>query len=230
MNHSFKIETPKSLAQMVAARLREAIISGELALGEMIAEETLAASFGVSRTPVREALNQLQIQGLVTIRPQRGSYVFEPSAEDVAAIRDFRLMLEVTAAELSYQHDRAGTLQSMDQAIAAMEAAVAAQDAKRYGLADTQLHEAGFQHCGNPYLQNAYQQVAGKVAALRTNLTAPIDILGRRSFEQHVRFRTLFAEGDFAAFEALMRVHVGDTCDVYLRALQARQPAQPARV
>ena len=122
-NNRLKIEAPKSLATLVAQRLREAIIDGEFALGEMIPEETLAASFGVSRTPVREALNQLQLAGLVVIRPQRGSYVFEPTEADIAAICEFRCLLEPRAAELAYRHAREATAAALQAAISEMEEA-----------------------------------------------------------------------------------------------------------
>jgi DNA-binding GntR family transcriptional regulator len=120
---SFKIETPKSLATIVAQRLREAIIDGEFALGAMIPEESLATSFGVSRTPVREALNQLQLLGLVSIRPQRGSYVFEASEADIAALCEFRCVMEPRAAELAWAHDREATLVDLNAAVADMAAA-----------------------------------------------------------------------------------------------------------
>ncbi|HKX40336.1 MAG TPA: GntR family transcriptional regulator, partial [Burkholderiaceae bacterium] len=153
---SFKIETPKSLATIVAQRLREAIIDGEFALGAMIPEETLATSFGVSRTPVREALNQLQLLGLVSIRPQRGSYVFEPSEADIVALCEFRFVMEPRAAELAWRHDKAAALGDLKSAVAEMAAARKAKDAVRYSRADTRLHEAFVHHCGNPYLQAAY--------------------------------------------------------------------------
>ena len=114
---------PKSLAAQVSARLREAIIDGRFALGEMISEEALATSFGVSRTPVREALSQLQSLGLVQVRPQRGSYVFAPTGEDIAALCEFRLVMEPCAARLAWAHDRQGTLSIMKTALADMAAA-----------------------------------------------------------------------------------------------------------
>ena len=99
---SLKLEPPKSRARLVCERLRDAIIDGGFALGSMIPEETLAQSFGVSRTPVREALNLLQIQGLVVIRPQVGSFVFSPSVADIEALCRFRMILEPRAAELAF--------------------------------------------------------------------------------------------------------------------------------
>jgi DNA-binding GntR family transcriptional regulator len=218
----FKIDTPKSLAVMVAQRLREAIIDGEFALGAMIPEESLATSFGVSRTPVREALNQLQGQGLVVIRPQRGSYVFEPSEADIAAICEFRCVVEPRAAELAHAHARDATIAALQSAIDEMEAARSARDPVRYGRADTRLHEAFFEHCGNPYLQAAYATAATKIATLRTHLSAPADVLHTRGFEQHSRLLKLFRAGDFAAFEALMRKHVTGTRDNYVSSLKSR--------
>jgi DNA-binding GntR family transcriptional regulator len=219
---SFKIETPKSLATIVAQRLREAIIDGEFALGAMIPEETLAASFGVSRTPVREALNQLQLLGLVSIRPQRGSYVFEASEADIAALCEFRCVMEPRAAELAWAHDRDATLADLNAAVADMAAARKQKDAVRYSRADTRLHEAFVHHCGNPYLQAAYATAGAKIAALRTHLSAPADVLQPRGYEQHKRLLEFFAAGDFKAFEALMREHVLGTRDNYVANLKAR--------
>src|SRR6516225_331608 len=122
---SLKLDTPKSLAQRVMLRLRQGIIDGEFTLGAAISEETVAQSFGVSRTPVREAMGQLQAQGLVVIRPQVGSFVFTPSAEDITALCTFRIVIEPKAAELAYRHDRAATIAAMEEAIADMKEALA---------------------------------------------------------------------------------------------------------
>lgn len=224
-SNRFKIEAPKSLATQVAQRLREAIIDGEFGLGEMIPEESLASSFGVSRTPVREALNQLQLAGLVVIRPQRGSYVFEPSEADIAAICEFRCLLEPRAAELAYRNAREATAAALQAAINEMEEARSARDAVRYGRADTRLHEAFFEHCGNPYMQAAYATAATKIAALRTHLSAPADVLHAAGFEQHSKLLVLFRAGDFAAFEALMRAHVTGTRNSYVASLKSRAAA-----
>jgi DNA-binding GntR family transcriptional regulator len=225
----FKIDTPKSLAAIVAQRLREAIVDGEFGLGTMIPEESLATSFGVSRTPVREALNLLQLQGLVVIRPQRGSYVFEPSEADIAALCEFRCVVEPHAAELAHRHERDATLAALQSAIDEMESARAARDPVRYGRADTKLHEAFFEHCGNPYLQAAYATAATKIAALRTHLSAPADVLHARGFEQHTELFELFRAGDFAAFGTLMRQHVTGTRDNYVNNLKGRAPAKPGK-
>ncbi|MFT3717534.1 GntR family transcriptional regulator [Pseudorhodoferax sp.] len=222
----FKIDTPRSLAAQVAQRLRDAIVDGQFALGEMIAEETLAASFGVSRTPVREALAQLQSLGLVAVRPQRGSYVFEPTEADVEALCEFRCLIEPRAAELAHRNAREQTIADLQAAIAEMAAARKARDGVRYSRADTRLHEAFVLNCGNPYLQAAYATAGAKIAAMRTHLSATQDVLKPAGFEQHRQLLAHFVAGDFAAFDALMREHVAGTRASYVANLKARRGAR----
>jgi DNA-binding GntR family transcriptional regulator len=217
---SLKLDAPKSLSQRVMLRLRQAIIDGEFELGAVISEEMIAQSFGVSRTPVREAMGLLQSQGLVTIRPQVGSFVFTPSAADISALCAFRIIIEPKAAGLAYGHDRTGAVAAVTSAIAGMERALAAKDNVAYGRADGALHDAFFTHCGNRYLVEAYQQVSGRVAALRTNLSSPIDIQTPASFDEHRMLLRLFERGEFAAFETLMTSHIANSGLTYAQALE----------
>lgn len=220
---SFKLDAPKSLSQRVMLRLRQAIIDGEFKLGAVISEEMIAQSFGVSRTPVREAMGQLQSQGLVVIRPQVGSFVFTPSATDISALCTFRIIIEPKAAELAYRHDRVGAVAAMRSAVAAMEQALAAKDNVAYGRADTALHDAFFVHCGNHYLMESYQLVSGRVAALRTNLSSPIDVQTPASFDEHRTILRLFEHGEFAALETLLRSHIANSGRTYARTLEAAE-------
>ena len=216
---SLKLDTPKSLSQRVMLRLRQAIIDGEFGLGAVISEEMIAQSFGVSRTPVREAMGLLQSQGLVVIRPQVGSFVFTPSAADISALCAFRIIIEPKAAEFAYRN-RAGALAAMRSAISEMELALAAKDNVAYGRADTAMHEAFFAHCGNRYLVESYQLVSGRVAALRTNLSAPVDVQTPASFDEHRKLLHLFERGELAAFETLMTSHIANSGLTYARALE----------
>ena len=217
---SFKLDTPKSLSQKVMLRLRQAIIEGELKLGAVIAEEMLAQSFGVSRTPVREAMSLLQAQGLVVVRPQVGSFVFTPSATDIVELCTFRILIEPKAAELAYRHDRDGALKVMTAAVAEMKRALAARDTLAYGSADTAFHDALFVHCGNHYLMQSYQLIAGRVAALRINLSSPLDVQTPASFDQHRELLDLFERGKFGEFAELMTSHITSSGHAYARALE----------
>ncbi|RMF02778.1 MAG: GntR family transcriptional regulator [Chloroflexi bacterium] len=97
------IITQNSLADIVTNRIREAIIKGKLPPGERLSEPSLAAEFGVSRSPVREALVRLESEGLVLRQANRGFFVWSPVENDVDEIFSLRVMMESLAAELVIQ-------------------------------------------------------------------------------------------------------------------------------
>ena len=88
-------------------------MDGRLALGEALSELKLAAALNVSRTPVRDALTALQLQGLIDVRPQSGSFVFMPSEEDVAELAEFRRVMELTALRFCFARRRDEALRQM---------------------------------------------------------------------------------------------------------------------
>jgi len=222
-----KIEQPRSLAEMVAVRLRSAIIDGEIGLGESIVEEKLAESFGVSRTPVRDALVLLQMQGLVTVQPKRGSFVFIPTVEDVVLLCEFRKLTEVNAMELALQRNKAALVDRLRTIIAAMAEAREAHDAIQYGKLDTDFHQAFVDLSGNPFIADAYALVAGQIAALRHHLTRPIESLREISFAEHHQFIDLVEQGDPKGFRAVMDLHVDRTSAIYVNALETAKTTQP---
>jgi len=88
----------QALVDELASQLQGRVLSGEIPTGTWLRQETLAAEYGVSRTPVREALRKLQASGLVEMRPQRGALVRMPSARDVREAYEVRAELEGLAA------------------------------------------------------------------------------------------------------------------------------------
>ena len=93
-----------SLGSRVFQRLREDILSGKYKEHDELRENTLGKELGVSRTPVREALRQLELEGLVTIVPNKGAYVTSIKAKDVADIYHVRSMLEGLCARWATEH------------------------------------------------------------------------------------------------------------------------------
>ena len=96
----------KSLADLVVQELRTRILDGRLRLGESLSENTIAADLGISKTPVREALLRLKMDRLVDVLPQRGSYVFRLSAQEVGMVSELREVLEVAAAAAAMKRER----------------------------------------------------------------------------------------------------------------------------
>lgn len=225
----FEFEAPRSLTDIVASRVRQAIVDGEFQLGQSISEESLADSFGVSRTPVRDALSLLQSDGLVEIRPKRGSFVFLPSEDDIRAICDFRATLELHAAKLSHAAARGETLARLRQLLDEMAGADARDDSRSYGRADTAFHEALFERCGNSYVRDAYQRIAGKIASMRTNLSKQFGDARAVSMDEHRELVRLFERGDFDAMEQLLQGHIGRTVEAFRRAASANPDLGAAR-
>jgi len=89
----------RSAPDLVASVLREAILKGLLKGGQQLKQDNIAAWFGVSRIPVREALRELEAEGLITLFPNRGAQVAELSAEEAREIYEIRILLETAALE-----------------------------------------------------------------------------------------------------------------------------------
>jgi DNA-binding GntR family transcriptional regulator len=163
-------ERPPSLSSVVTDHIRTMIVRGDVPLGAAISERSISADLKVSKTPVREALAQLKNEGLVTIVPQSGVRVFTLSAREVREICAFRKVLEKAALEFSMQVDPAGLLGDLEEIEARMRKVLSDGDVRAYLGLDTDFHMAFFARCGNAYLQSAYAQYSGKIAALRTHL------------------------------------------------------------
>ena len=197
-----------SLTAAVVERIREAIVDGRFGLGEALSELTLAAALNVSRTPVRDALTALQLQGLIDVRPQSGSFVFMPSEEDVAELAEFRRVLESTALRFCYARRRDEALRQMRVAADAMERAQDADDRLGVARADTAFHQAIVENSANEYLIAAYRLVSGRVAALRTHNLMAANTVRSRSLAEHRAVIAALAKSDIRRAETVLNEHI----------------------
>lgn len=223
------IDRPRSLAATVADRLRQAIIDAELALGSELSEVGLATRLGVSRTPIREALTLLQQQGLVNIIPQRGTYVFFPTEQDIIDLCEYRIVLENRAVSFSLARHREETIAQLRSALETMDKAREDGDAVAYSRADTLFHEAFIRNCRNRYLQEGYAQVAGQIATLRTHLSVPIAGAQERSYQHHRQIEEAFRHGDILAIDGILTEHILATRRSYIEAMQGGLLKAPGR-
>ncbi|MBC2886386.1 GntR family transcriptional regulator [Ochrobactrum sp. CM-21-5] len=218
-------KSKKSLVKTIAERIRGAIVDAEFQFGENLSEDTLASAFHVSRTPVREALNILQMQDLVHIVPKSGTYVFTPTHEDIAELCDFRVCLEEQAMRLALAADRKGLIARLDEQYELMRIAIAEGDLRAYGRHDTEFHLAFFRHCGNRYLARAYDSILGRVAALRTHLAIGAKGEPERSFADHEAIIKLARDDKPDALRKILAAHILRTKANYLNAFE-RLPKQ----
>ena len=96
-----KLNDYKTLREVIFTTLREAIIMGELKPGERLMEVQLAEKMGVSRTPVREAIRKLELEGFVEMIPRKGAHVAKLTAKDIMDVLEVRASLDALAASLA---------------------------------------------------------------------------------------------------------------------------------
>lgn len=143
----------RSLVDEAYQTLRERILTSELPPGHQMLEEEAAVELNMSRTPVREALIRLEREGLVRFVPRRGIQVVPLSARDMREINELLSCLEATAAEkLASRKLSSGELAQFDAAIAAMDAALEANDMAAWSEADYRFHCLLLELCDNSRL------------------------------------------------------------------------------
>lgn len=208
-----------SLTEIAADRIRDAIISGVFRLGENISEDRLVARLEISRTPIRDAMAMLSKEGLVNVRPKRGTFVFETSPEDIAAICAYRELLEAQGMRVALASAREPFLAELGGIVQAMERALCEDAIEDYTRLDTRFHQCAFDFCGNSYLRDAHGLIAGRIAALRANITAPYAERRAESFEEHRGMLDMLGQGDLDSLDAALAVHIRRTGEVYSKAL-----------
>ncbi len=223
MKNKSRIGPVQSLTDIVAERLRTAIINGDFVLGEKIPEEALSSKLGVSRTPIRDALARLQTLGLVTVKPKRGSFVFEPTSADVVDLCDFRFMVELQAAKRSFSNSPIRLVRSLQLITQKMQSSIDKDDALEYSSLDSAYHQMFFEHCDNRYLLDAFNLISNRISALRTSITSPQTELRNISFKEHHAMIEHLKKSDIASFESVLHAHIMRTQEIYLKALQHRK-------
>ena len=122
LNDSLSQPLARGLANEITVRLTKAILSGQLGPGERLREEALAASFGISRGPLREAFALLERQGLIVVQRNRGSYVARLKRDDVEEMYSLRQAIELLAIERAAEHADDASLQVLQALVRKMAA------------------------------------------------------------------------------------------------------------
>lgn len=189
-------------------RIRDAIVSGGLELGEHLSEAAIAAALGMSKAPVRAAFMELRDNGLVSVVPQSGTYVFSPTAEDVRTMSEFRAMLENQALRDAFRLRPEVMLARIRTAVDTMRQALPVRDWDGYRRADNAFHAAFLEECGNPYVLRAHSLTASTLEALRVRLQGGAGNFRERSFREHLEMLALLEAGDIEEAAAILREHI----------------------
>jgi len=154
MQDSFHVKMDEflPLRDVVFNTLRQAILTGELRPGERLMEIHLADRLGVSRTPIREAIRKLELEGLVTMIPRRGAEVAQITEKSMNDVLEVRRAVDALCVELACERITKEELEQLRQACDRFEEAVGTGDVKEIAQADVALHDIIVQATGNQRL------------------------------------------------------------------------------
>lgn len=196
-----------SLHDEVRERLRQRILARELSPGERIDETALVSEFGISRTPLREALKVLQAEGLVHLIPRRGAFVAELTEYDLDDIYATVALLEAEAAGKAAVLATTPDIEEITRLHERMELAAAAGDYELYRSENRALHEYVQNVAGNRWQKDILMNLR-RVLWLAHHITIWLPERLQESIEEHRALLKAFIAADQVAASNIMRTHV----------------------
>lgn len=163
-----KLDNYKPLRELVFESLREAIISGRLPSGERVMEIQMAEEMGVSRTPVREAIRKLELEGLVVMFPRKGAYVAGISLKDIADVFEIRGALEGLAAELAAERITDEELEDLERYLVKISEESENGDLNKVVETDTDFHSLIYRASRNQRLSQIINNLREQIQRFRT--------------------------------------------------------------
>ncbi|MFE7244452.1 GntR family transcriptional regulator [Streptomyces sp. NPDC057582] len=212
-----RIARPTPLRQAVSDALAELIINGTLKPGQHLVESDLAEHLGVSRQPVREALQRLHTDGWVDLRPAQGAFVHAPTQEEATQLLDVRTVLETYSAQLAAHHAKPEHIERLWQLQQEGMDALAESATDRLVAANSALHTYITSVGGNDVLAELITQVGRKV---RWYYTPIANSRAKDSWNEHARLIEAIAKGDPEQAGEIMRKHTERT-RTYRKAIAA---------
>ncbi len=176
----------RTLAGAVLERLREQILSNAYPAGTQLRQDALAGAFGVSRIPIREALIQLEAEGLIQLVPHKGAIVTELSREEVNDVFDLRAMLETRLFADSIPRLKEADFAAIDTLQARFEAALRERDLARWGVLNQELHAALYARAQLPQTSTVVATLLQK-SDRYTRVQLSSDSARRRAEREHGR-------------------------------------------
>jgi DNA-binding GntR family transcriptional regulator len=198
----------ESLRGQVVHALRAALITGQMSPGTVYSAPVLAEQFGVSATPVREAMLDLVKEGLVEAVPNRGFRVIELSARDLDQLTEVRALVEVPAVAALAGQVTPAQAAGLRAVAAEIESAAVAGDLLAYIDGDRRFHHELLTLTGNAHLVRVVMDLRNRARLYGLGKLADSGELPA-SAQEHARLLDLLLAGDRAGVEELMRHHLG---------------------
>jgi len=219
---SLKIVAAPSVREMTSARLREAIAEGRFIPGERVVERQLCELMGVSRTSIREALRELETEGLVTVVPNKGPFISVISTQQAESIYQVRAVLEGLSVRLFAMHATDAQIEQLSDAVDALEKVYAAFEVKTFLSTKARFYQILLDGAGNEIAGQMLRNIHIRASQLRaTSLRTP-----ERAQKSIGEIRTLLAaikaRDPDAAWAACVK-HVENAAETALTMLRAQE-------
>jgi DNA-binding GntR family transcriptional regulator len=203
-----RLERPGPLRERVYEALLELITTRALQPGQHLVESELAGHLGVSRQPVREALQRLNTEGWVDLRPAQGAFVHVPTEEEADQLLTVRTLLEAEAARLAARNATSDGIEALDEIVAQGLLAVASDDVDTAVALNARFHAKIMELAGNAVLAELAAQVDRRV---RWYYTPVAKLRGGQSWAEHRDLIAAIADRDEQEAARLMREHTEHT-------------------
>ncbi len=213
------LDSYKPLRDLVLEALREAIMSGSLQPRERLMEIQLAEELGVSRTPVREALRKLELEGFIVMVPRKGAYVSDLSMKDIADVFEIRAALEGLAAALAAERITEEELETMERLLVEKGEAINQNDIDKLVEVDTKFHETMYKASRNERLSSIISNLREQIQRFRlSSLSVP----GRKkdSLDEHRNIVEAIQARDVQLARYLAQEHIENAENVLIESLK----------
>ena len=217
-----KLDSYQPLREVVCESLREAIRKGILKPGERIMEIQLAEELGVSRTPVREAIRKLELEGYVVMMPRRGTYVANMSIRDINEIFEIRTALESLSNGLAAEHITDEELEHLQRLLVIIGGYIKEGNMEKIVETDIEFHDLLYRAARNSRLVGIISNLREQLTRFRTlSMSYP----GRleTTLEEHREIVEAIAEGDVKRAKKAAEHHMEMSEKTLLKAVDANK-------
>lgn len=223
-----KLDSYQPLREVVCESLREAIRSGVLKPGERIMEIQIAEELGVSRTPVREAIRKLELEGYVVMMPRRGTYVASMSIRDINEIFEIRTALESLSNGLAADHITDEELEHLQRLLVIIGGYIKEGNIEKIVETDIEFHDMMYHAARNTRLVGIISNLRDQLTRFRTlSMSYP----GRleATIEEHRLIVEAIARGDRKAASKAAERHMENSEKTLLKAMEAMKKKTAAK-
>ncbi|CUH95467.1 hypothetical protein P22_1538 [Propionispora sp. 2/2-37] len=190
-----RLDSYQPLREVVCETLRNAIVNGILKPGERLMEIQLAEELGVSRTPVREAIRKLELEGFVVMIPRRGTYVADLSIKDINEVYEVRTSLDVLAAGLAAERITEDELEQMERLLVQIGEYIDNNDMDKIVEADSLFHDILYRASRNDRLVGIINNLREQLTRFRSmSMSYPGRL--KNTLEEHSRLVEAIAQRD----------------------------------